>query len=163
MIIWGSRLFGKVDAVPGLGYVATQFAHINYLPLFPMKSWLVVSEEGNGWRGQAIPLSWKSVLVAWGRVALIAAAAVSFFSGLGTYGDHGVRGGMPSWALTLLFIAAVIASYVWSGIAKASPERALEIARQADIPESSLDELRRAAEAPVAAPVPAQRWTPPES
>ncbi|MBL0695919.1 hypothetical protein [Comamonas sp. JC664] len=163
MIIWGTRLFGKVDAVPGLGYVATKFGHINFVPLIPLESWLVMSEEGNGWRGQAIPFSWKSVLVAWGRVALIVASVVTFFAGLGRHGGNGLHASWPVWMLTLLCIAAIIASYFWAGIAKASPERALEIARQAGVPESSLDALRRAAEAPIAAAVPAQPWTPPES
>jgi hypothetical protein len=38
IIVWGSRLYGKVDAVPGLFHVATRFGHIWYLPLIPMGS-----------------------------------------------------------------------------------------------------------------------------
>jgi hypothetical protein len=63
MIIFGTRLFGKVDQVPGVGYVATRFFHIDYLPLVPSQSWLVFQQTGKTWRGVKIPLSLKSPLI----------------------------------------------------------------------------------------------------
>lgn len=72
MIIYGTRLFGKVDTVPGLGHVATRFFHVDYLPLVPTQSWLVTSQTGNRWQGVKIPLSAKSIFVAWARAVSVA-------------------------------------------------------------------------------------------
>jgi len=38
VIVWGSRLYGKVDVVPGFFHVATRFGHVYYLPLIPTQS-----------------------------------------------------------------------------------------------------------------------------
>ena len=35
VFVFGSRLYGKVDEVPGIGHVATKFAHFDYMPLVP--------------------------------------------------------------------------------------------------------------------------------
>jgi hypothetical protein len=50
IIIWGSRLYGKTDEVPGLVQVATRFGHFDYLPLIPMGSHLIFEETGDGRR-----------------------------------------------------------------------------------------------------------------
>src|SRR5690242_18939565 len=76
IVIFGTRLFGKVDKIPGVFHVATQFAHINYVPLVPTKSWLVTSEQGKGWRGVPIPLSPKSIFIAWACCRLVVAAVI---------------------------------------------------------------------------------------
>ncbi|NBD11595.1 MULTISPECIES: hypothetical protein [Corallococcus] len=165
MIIFGSRLYGKVDEVPGLGYVATKFGHLYYVPLLPLEGWLVVGEDGNGWRGQAIPMSGKSVLVAWARVVFLFVGLGALFGGL-TMLSGQVSGLTISLALvSVLCIAGLIASYTWRPFTHASPERALEIAAQAGISEEGLEQLRRMYASPVAsmAAAPAQRWTPPES
>src|SRR3954447_12111794 len=73
VVVFGSRLYGKVDNVKGLFHVATKFGHFDYFPLFPMGSWLVTEQAGGGWRGVPIPVSIKSVLMGWLRaVALLA-------------------------------------------------------------------------------------------
>jgi hypothetical protein len=60
----GQRLCGKVDRVPGFFYVSTKFFHVDYMPLFPMGSYLVFegTERGEQFRGEKIRVSWKSVL-----------------------------------------------------------------------------------------------------
>ena len=73
MIIWGTRLYGKVDGIEGIGYVATKFAHIWYIPVIPLSSWLVLAEHGEGWRGIPIGFSLKSIFVTWLRVGAIVA------------------------------------------------------------------------------------------
>ncbi len=45
--IFGMRMFGQTDRVPGVFHVATRFFHICFVPLYPMKSILVL-EEGTG-------------------------------------------------------------------------------------------------------------------
>lgn len=74
-MIHGSRLYGKTDEVPGVCWVATKFGHLNFFPLFPCGSWIVVREEGRKWWGKEIPLSLKSMFLAWVR-------AFSFLGGL---------------------------------------------------------------------------------
>ena len=75
IIIYGTRCYGYVDRVPGFCYVATQFGHLNYLPLFPTKSFVIVegSEEGDGFRGFELGVSGKSALAGyirgWGGIA----------------------------------------------------------------------------------------------
>jgi hypothetical protein len=71
------RLFGKVDQVSGVGYVATEFFHISYIPVFPFQSWVILegSEKDvlfyQSWRGIPIPRSWKSIAFAWLRAPLL--------------------------------------------------------------------------------------------
>ncbi len=82
--IFGQRNFGKVDRVPGVFYVVTQFFHINFVPLIPLTTYLVLegSESGNGFKGVKIPMSFKSIVVAWGRWALIIGALITAAFGL---------------------------------------------------------------------------------
>ena len=75
-IVWGARLLGKVDCVPGMFHVATMFAHLYYIPLIPMQSYVVFSEptttdslaipflfssESSEFQGIPIPLHAKSL------------------------------------------------------------------------------------------------------
>jgi hypothetical protein len=71
IIIWGSKLYGKTDEVPGLFHVATQFGHLDYLPLIPMGSHLIFEESDDGWRGVPIGFSFKSFLLTWTRTAAL--------------------------------------------------------------------------------------------
>lgn len=71
MIVFGMRHYGKVDEIEGLGYVKTRFAHIWFLPLLPLGSMFVTSEEGDGVRGLQIGLSGRSVLAAWSRTWVV--------------------------------------------------------------------------------------------
>lgn len=84
VLIWGSSLYGKVDEVPGLGYVATQFGHLYYLPLIPMGSYIVLNEEnglgGSEWQGTSIGLNGKSILIGYLRAALVLALIVAGFA-----------------------------------------------------------------------------------
>jgi hypothetical protein len=41
MIVIGTWWMGAVDRVPGLCYVATNLAHVNYLPLLPLACFVV--------------------------------------------------------------------------------------------------------------------------
>jgi hypothetical protein len=66
-MLYGSRLLGKVDIVPGMFHVATQCWHINSIPLIPKKSYIVLHEGENSSRHVEIPLSLKSLCVAWMR------------------------------------------------------------------------------------------------
>jgi len=66
MIVFGTRLFGWVDGIEGEGMVATRFFHVMFVPLVPMGSVFMVDDD----RGVQLPLSVKSVIVAWVRSGL---------------------------------------------------------------------------------------------
>ena len=89
IFIWGSTLIGSIDRVDGIGYVATKFWHVFFIPLVPRGTFLVVGKEdgsgeltgGNmpladlsiGWRGapfKVIPVkfSFKSFLWSYPQV-----------------------------------------------------------------------------------------------
>lgn len=74
MIIFGYRLFGRVDRVPGVGYLATQFFHIWFFLLGPVETFIVPegAEGLGGLPAQALPrrYSWKSVFIAYARACL---------------------------------------------------------------------------------------------
>ena len=82
LFIFGRRLLGKCDEVPGLFHVATQFFHINYLPLVPLGTYVVTSQTGNSFRGVPIALNGKSILCAWGRALSLVGIVVAILCGV---------------------------------------------------------------------------------
>jgi hypothetical protein len=78
LIIWGQRLCGKVDEVPGLFHVRTRFFHVYYIPLIPLATFIILagSETGNGFKGKQISMSFKSVLFGWLRGGCVVGAIV---------------------------------------------------------------------------------------
>jgi len=77
IIIYGSRLYGKVDVVPGLFHVETKFGHLWYFPLIPVETYLVISKSGDGFNGIRIPFSFKSVCYAWLRAGTLIAGIIA--------------------------------------------------------------------------------------
>ena len=77
----------------------------------------------------------------------------------------GVQGALVPGVIAALCIAGLITLYRWEWITQASPDRALEIARQAGVDEEGVAQLRQRQDLPVpaVAAAPAQPWTPPES
>jgi hypothetical protein len=60
-IVWGTRMMGKVDAVPGVGHVATKFFYLQYVPLIPVETYLVFREVGEQIHGVlSVPNSFSS-------------------------------------------------------------------------------------------------------
>ena len=70
ILVWGSGLYGNVDAVPGIGRVKTNFGHLYYIPLIPTGSHFIFEESSSDRRGVPIGLSFKSIFTAWLRVVL---------------------------------------------------------------------------------------------
>ncbi|MBX3158780.1 MAG: hypothetical protein KF773_22625 [Deltaproteobacteria bacterium] len=100
IIIYGTRRGGKIDERDGQ-YALTRFAHVYYLPLFPVGSvWMTGSETGH----QA-KLSGRSVLAGYARtwgplagIGLLFAGATGIVAGVGllaltafTFTWHGLR------------------------------------------------------------------------
>jgi hypothetical protein len=77
IFVFGSRLYGKVDVVPGLFHVETRFGHFDYVPLFPLESFVIFNKNGDNFNGVKIPLSFKSICYAWLRTATLVGALIS--------------------------------------------------------------------------------------
>lgn len=131
IIIWGSSLYGKVDEVPGgLFHVATKFGHLYYLPLFPVGTHVVLSKEGDMFHGVAISMSFKSVLMAWLRAALIVGSIVAGIYAISVFSDQRSTVGnkIGAVASAVAAIGLLIATYRFGPMRYASYKRAHEIA-----------------------------------
>lgn len=135
IIVWGSGLYGKVDEIPGgLFHVATKFGHIYYLPLIPTGSHIILSKEGDQFRGVEIGLSGKSILMAWLRAGMILAGVGLTIAGIVMMNDtprsSGSTGGMGTLVAGVLCLAALIATYFLKPFRYASYKRAHELAEK---------------------------------
>jgi hypothetical protein len=141
-IVWGSRLMGKCDVVPGLFHVATKFGHIYYIPLIPTASFVVLSKDGDSFRGVPIGLSFKSILIAWLRAGLFVAAMISSCSILVFAGDrhHPSLVGPIATAVVMWLIFAL----TWHKfITRAGFARACAIAEQVGIQGEGMEAIRK--------------------
>ena len=84
IIVYGTRLFGRADAVEGVGHVCCRFVHIMFVPLVPIETVFVLPDG----RGMKIPFSFKAAASGWLRggalftgIACLLAALASFSSG----------------------------------------------------------------------------------
>ncbi|HEY4330788.1 MAG TPA: hypothetical protein VGN88_13690 [Phycisphaerae bacterium] len=75
----GQRPYGKCDVVPELFYVATWFFHVNFFPLVPLGSRLILSRTGSTYQTVRIPFSFKSLFYAWVRTAFFGAMLAAAF------------------------------------------------------------------------------------
>ncbi len=132
-IVWGTRMMGKVDSVPGVGHVATKFFYLQYVPLIPVETYLIFREVGDQMQGVRIPCSPKSILVAWLRTALVVAAGAMGVVGLLRLSDgHRLDAALCVIGGTIL-VAAFFYSYQFRPICKASYDRAMDLARLANL------------------------------
>mmetsp|Transcript_15967 Transcript_15967/g.39540 ORF Transcript_15967/g.39540 Transcript_15967/m.39540 type:complete len:241 (+) Transcript_15967:943-1665(+) len=63
--VYGTRLFGGTDEVKGIFHVSTKFFHIDYLPLFPLSSYIVLHSQPR--RAIEVPLQGRSVVLGYVR------------------------------------------------------------------------------------------------
>jgi hypothetical protein len=139
MFIFGGRLFGKVEQVPGLFHVATQFFHVNFIPLIPTKSWLVLhgtEKSGIGrtsWQGIELrSIRWSSVGMAWLRLGLFVALLVCGIGSLALLGNAQDRA-TAAWMVlfTAASLAALVASY---RIVRATGESLRNLGKDPNVP-----------------------------
>jgi hypothetical protein len=129
-IVFGILKAGKVDAVPDMFHVTTQFAHLYYVPLIPTGSLLVLPEKQLDGEHVAIPipLSWKSVLVGWLRSACIFGAMAACVIAISEINKNRPWG--ASLAAMLLALTVLFLSYRIKIITHASYERAVELGQK---------------------------------
>jgi hypothetical protein len=128
LYVFGTKTYGKVDHLPGLFYVSTAFFHINFVPLFPTGSYLIIDDGKE--RGMKIGMSGKSIAFAWLRaLALVGGVALI---GFGVF-ELAERRIPTTLILILIGILGVLFFFLSYKLARPGPKRALRIASAAGI------------------------------
>lgn len=124
-IVYGVRQYGRIEEHQGT-CIATQFAHIWFLPLFPVRSHMVLGGEGSDSKGIQIPLRWKSVLAGYLRIW---GPILTVLLGLGALGSLATASASSlSWVGEFLFegflatVALVGAVVAWAFLGKLDRE-----------------------------------------
>jgi len=142
LIVWGERLYGAVDRVPGVLHVATSFGHAYYFPAVPGKTYIVVEPKENGEQRKYIPIerNAKSVMFAYLRaLALVVAFFLTFLGGIrfmllySTYGTS-TNQLIAASLIPLAGLACLVGVLISIRMAIADKDRAIQLARQAGIP-----------------------------
>jgi hypothetical protein len=128
LIMFGTRTYGKVDHLPGLFYVSTSFIHINFVPLCPTGSFLIIDDGKE--RGMKIGMSGKSIFFAWLRALALAGGIGLACLGVFELAEHHI---IAALILILVGILGVLFFFLSYRLARPGPRRALHIARQAGI------------------------------
>jgi hypothetical protein len=139
LVVYGTMLCGKTDVVPGVGYVATEFSHLDWFPTVPQQSWFIKEgsegkdEQGKyGWIGVKLPSSRRSVVLGYGRavgVCGILYGGACAMVGLTGLGLTPLKGWLGTGGASLCLIA-IWMSYM---INRASPSRAIELSARLDL------------------------------
>jgi len=131
--IFGTRLYGKVDHVPGLFYVATKFAHVNFVPLFPTEGWLVFDDGRE--RGVKVSMSGLSVLFGWLRpILIIGGGGALLFAFLALAGSNGNADAIvTAFVLGLVGVCGIGLFFGSYWFVRIGRDRAVRIAEDADL------------------------------
>jgi hypothetical protein len=133
LVLVGTQRYGKVDQVPGLLHVATDFFHLDYLPLIPTGSYILLDGTENGVR---IGLNGKSILFTYLRFALFVGGAVALIVAVIHLLSRRAEQIEWSHALGTVALSASLFYLFWASyrFTRARPLRALELAKQVGIP-----------------------------
>jgi len=147
MIIYGKRLCGRVDNVPGILYVATQFFHLYFIPIAPLDSFIILegTESKNGFRGVKTSFSLKSIGVTYARTVLWILGLLMVSQAtcrVATPGAFAAHGGSLGWVGVLTLGTVLLVILVWPRrVLRATNDRAFELARKVGIPEETIAAL----------------------
>jgi hypothetical protein len=139
IIFHGTRYYGKVDHVPGLFHVATLFFHVQFIPLIPLGSYLVLEGRKQNGGLPAIEMRWsaRSVLLAWIRVAIIGAGLTSLVLLMISFLEWSEGKNVPRERLAAgLVLGAGSSLLLWVSyrLTRAKATRALRLAAETGIP-----------------------------
>jgi hypothetical protein len=129
IVFFGTRQYGKVDHVPGLFYVATNFFYVQFIPLVPTGSVLVIDDGSQ--RAMSLGLHGKSVLFGYFRAASVVGGVLAMIFGVIGLAENDLVAGAILIGLGLLGILLFLLSYK---LGKANAERAVHLAVKAGIP-----------------------------
>lgn len=130
MIVFGVRLFGKAEIVPGVFFIATRFFHVCFIPLIPMQSFVIFEDSQQEGGGAALPsLHWGSISMAWLRGLLFGGAlALAIMAWNKVETGAATNQARPMLLMALGCVAAFAGSY---RVARATTE-SLEALRRVD-------------------------------
>jgi len=140
VFVGGKRLYGKVEQVGGV-YLATTFAFFQFLPLWPLRSYIVVSEGRSGRtdvsqlelnmtmaaarvaaRGTAgtydvipIKLHWKSVLAGYLRAWGVCATLFTFVPAMVAAGTSEMSAAIIGGVVLIVVAGLTTAAFSWIG------------------------------------------------
>ncbi|MRG93997.1 hypothetical protein [Polyangium spumosum] len=113
--IGGRRLYGKIEQV-GSTYIATTFAFLQFLPIYPVQSHIVLSEgTADTHRVVNVEMHWKSVAAGYLRAYGVAATLCVFIPGLVMAGTSKVPTAYVGAGLVLLFAGLTTAAFARIG------------------------------------------------
>jgi hypothetical protein len=135
-IIWGKRLYGKVDQGANQIHVATLFFHIWFCPIFPLQSYIVFENESkeDDFRGIVIGVNFKSIMAAYLRFIFGIAGLILTLLGMFTLFDKSGKMISESLIRLLLGICALAVVALTYELFRASPQRAQKLAAMVGIP-----------------------------
>jgi len=136
IFIYGHRLYGKTDELPGLFHVASRFIHIYYVPLIPVASYVVLDQDGDHFRGVKVPLSLKSILLGWFRAALVILGLVLVGMMIFDPSVHGTVAHLTKIAELIGVVMLLVASVVFD---RPNRDRAHAIADRIGLPREVID------------------------
>ncbi|MCC7252612.1 hypothetical protein [Hyphomicrobium sp.] len=153
-MLGGQNFYGKIDRVPGLFYVATQFIHLFYIPLIPMGTHLVVEDQndmalrrdaplryrtaksidflvgGNSFRSAKLGFNLRSLLYAWANIALIIIILRDGYYLWEMWEYPSLTEGREAWPTIGQILACLAALWVIRWSSYASERRAVELGRR---------------------------------
>ena len=141
MLIFGVRLFGRSEIVPGVFFIATRFFHVCFIPLIPMQSFVIFQDADDAGGDAALPvLHWGSISIAWLRQLLLVGAAVLGYLAWTKLEAHvAIHQVQPMLLIALGCIAGFAGSY---RMAHANPE-SLEALRSVGVPAHVLTRAKK--------------------
>jgi hypothetical protein len=146
MSVFGTRLMGRVDDVPGMFHVATKCWHINFVPFVPVQTYIVLSKNGRQFRGIKIPLSLKSWGMAWLRFlgwGGVAAGVIVLIVGLTSRAEARPEEYIPGFIVLAISALLLAIAYLIKPLRRASYDRAVALAKLASLNEAGLEQLRQ--------------------
>jgi hypothetical protein len=141
LIVFGQTRCGKVDQVPGLFHVVTEYFHIYYFPFIPLGSYLILEAKQNNpaFRGTRIYMNLKSVLMGWFRALLVVGCIGGLIGGIVVAAEGGKAAELI--LIPLVLIGGCLGLYwLTRRFERASRERALALAEEVGLPAEFVEE-----------------------
>lgn len=131
LAFYGTELFGKTDVIDGVGHVSTEFFHVTYIPIMPLRCFLVLDDDQGALQ---IPMSAKAVLAAYGRALTIFLGLACVAGGLLAPVMAREGAGAEAWIVGAAFAAfgIALAASTWifgAALRKPSEVRRAELLR----------------------------------
>jgi len=147
MIIYGKRLCGRVDRVPGVLYVATQFFHLYFIPVAPVNSFIIMegSEGKDGFKGVKTRFSAKSIVVTYCRTLLFLGGSLMLMVGAlqacnrASDAISSGSGSLGYFVLPALGAISISVCFLWRPWSVATEPHAQELAASVGISKDTLD------------------------